>query len=273
MISGPVSELKDDESVVFFKTSAWLNQQTNQWHVPIHGWIFEHEDSTVRKGLIAAAMDTGYELKVTAKTKSNFNQRVNWLLVDNERRKSMVIRLAGRTYAIPDSEANGHFSTVLTIDSEILNAAGIESQLSYQAVLSDLDQREFNGLVQLVDPAGLSIISDIDDTIKISEVTDRKQLLDHTFFKDFTAVPGMATLYQKLLQNEGALHFVSSSPWQLYPELEKFISKAQFPDADYALKSFRFKDSSLMNLFASSLETKPPQIIEIIKRYPNRKFI
>jgi phosphatidate phosphatase APP1 len=28
-----------------------------------------------------------------------------------------------------------------------------------------------------------------------------------------------------------------------------------------------------MNLFASSLETKPPQIIAIIKRYPERKFI
>lgn len=272
-VSGPVSELKDDETLVFFNTSAWFNPKTDQWHVPIHGWIFEQEDSSVRKRLIAKALKSAYALEVTPQTASNFKRRVNWLLQDNERNKSIVIKFANRTYSLPESAANGHFSTILLVDSDVLIKAKIKQTLTYHAVLDEQESRLFSGQVQLINPHGISIISDIDDTIKVSEVTDRRQLLKHTFFLDFKAVPGMAELYQQWLQNEGALHFVSSSPWQLYSVLDEFITHSGFPDADFALKAFRFKDSSLMNLFASSLDTKPPQIIEIIARYPGREFI
>jgi len=268
-----VSELKNDETLVFFNTSAWLNQQSMQWHIPIHGWVFEPEDSTIRKQLIAQSLKTFYELETNSSTRSNFNQRVNLLLADNERNKSMVIRFANRTYAIPASAANGHFSTVLKVDAKIIAAADLTHQLTFDAVLPKHDQRQFSGQVNLVSPNGLSIISDIDDTIKISEVTNRKQLLNHTFYLDFKAVPGMADLYNHLLDHEGALHFVSSRPWQLYPALVKWLEQAGFPDAEFALKTFRFKDSSLINLFTSSLKTKPPQIIKIIERYPGRQFI
>ncbi len=135
------------------------------------------------------------------------------------------------------------------------------------------DARIYTGQVKLVKPQGVSIISDIDDTIKISDVTDRKQLLYNTFYKDIKLVPGMAEKYQHWLQADGALHFVSSSPWQLYPVLTTAIEKAGFPVADYALKTFRFRDSSLLNLFVKSTETKPPQIKQILQRYPERTFI
>lgn len=271
--AGPISEVKKDETLVFFNTSGWLNQQTDQWHIPIHGWIYEPEDSLVRKNLIAAALDSAYGLTTNKNSQAVFDQRINLLLADNERNKPIVIRFANRTYALPVSAANGHFATVLLVDNKIITAANIKHQLNYQAVLSNKDRRQFSGQVKLIASEGLSIISDIDDTIKISEVTNRKNLLNHTFYMDFKAVPGMAELYSELLNEQGALHFVSSSPWQLYPSLLTFIEEAGFPIADYALKSFRFKDSSLMNLFVSSLETKPPQIIEIINRYPDRKFI
>ncbi len=270
---GPVSEIKKDETVHFFNTSAWLNQQTNQWHIPIHGWVYETEDSTVRKGLIVKALKTMYDLSVDTQSAKEFNQRVNLLLADNERNKSLVIRFANRTYALPPSTANGHFKSILKVDAKILSTADINHQLSYQAVLASNDHRTFEGRVNLIADTGLSIISDIDDTIKVSKVTDRKQLLNHTFFLPFKAVPGMAQQYHKWLGANGTLHYVSSSPWQLYPVLDDFLTKSGFPVADYALKSFRFKDSSLINLFASSLDTKPPQIIDILQRYPNRQFI
>lgn len=271
--AGPISELKQDETLVFFNTSAWFNETTDQWHIPIHGWVYEAADSSFRKGLIATGLESVYGLKTNKNSQAAFDQRINLLLGDNESNKSIVIRFANRTYALPASEANGHFKTVLLLDAAIIAKANIKHQLTYQAVLSNSDQRRFTGQVKLITPKGLSIISDIDDTIKISEVTNRKQLLNHTFYLPFKAVPGMAELYTAELNGEGALHFVSSSPWQLYPSLVTFIEQAGFPDADYALKTFRFKDSSLMNLFASSLETKPPQIIEIITRYPGREFI
>ncbi|WP_180236518.1 phosphatidate phosphatase App1 family protein [Marinicella litoralis] len=273
VLAGPVSEVKKDETLVFFNTSAWLNPQTDQWHIPIHGWIYETADSSIRKNLIADAMEKFYGLSTKPHSQTLFDQRVNLLLADNESNKSIVIRFANRTYSLPASASNGHFKKVLLVDAKIITAAGIKNQLNFQAVLSKRDHRSFNGQVNMLASQGLSIISDIDDTIKISAVTNRKELLNHTFYLDFEAVPGMADLYKHLLNDQGALHFVSSSPWQLYPALVDFIDKAGFPNADYALKSFRFKDSTLFNLFASSLDTKPPEIIKIIENYPSRKFI
>lgn len=269
----PVSDIKADEHIQFFNTSAWMNQQTDQWHIPIHGWIYEPQDSSVRMGLIAAALESLYALSRDDESTDFFDPRINLLLADSESNKSIIIRFADRTYALPASASNGHFKATLLVDKKIIDAANIQHQLSYQAVLPEQDQRVFNGHARLLADQGLSIISDIDDTIKISKVTDRKQLLSHTFYQPFKAVPGMATLYQNVLADKGALHFVSSSPWQLYQPLLNFTQQAGFPAADYALKSFRFKDSSLMNLFASSLATKPPQIIEIIQRFPNKQFI
>ena len=119
----------------------------------------------------------------------------------------------------------------------------------------------------------VSIISDIDDTVKISEVTDRRQLLENTFFKAFQSVPGMSELYRDLVARGARLHFVSSSPWQLYPPLRDFLLEAGFPWASLDLKSIRFRDQTLLNLFKEGTETKPEQIIPILQRYPERIFI
>lgn len=72
----------------------------------------------------------------------------------------------------------------MTVDGEILKYG-----------VSDKDQKSptYAGLIYLMKDkpnGGCSIISDIDDTIKISEVTDKKKLMVNTFKKDFTAVPG-----------------------------------------------------------------------------------
>jgi phosphatidate phosphatase APP1 len=271
--SHPVSEVKKDETLVFFNTSAWLNQQTDQWHIPIHGWIYEPEDSVFRKGVISDSLETIYGLTTNNNSQIIFDQRINLFLADNESNKSIVIRFANHTYALPASESNGHFETILLVDAKIIASAKVNNQLSYEAVLPDRDRRDFIGKVNLVSTGGVSIISDIDDTIKISEVINRKQLLNHTFFLNFKVVQDIVKLYSELLNGQGSLHFVSSSPWQLYPAIIQFIEQSGFPEADYALKYFRFKDSSFMNLFTSSLEAKPLQIMNIIEKYPHRKFI
>jgi len=120
---------------------------------------------------------------------------------------------------------------------------------------------------------GLSIISDIDDTVKISYVTQRKELLKATFFDDFKAVEDMSKLYRQWRAKGASLHFVSSSPWQLHEPLEKFLIGNAFPSASMSLKDIRFRDETLLNLFKSGTETKPTAIRNIIDKYPKRRFI
>jgi phosphatidate phosphatase APP1 len=76
----------------------------------------------------------------------------------------------------------------------------------------------------LIGPKGLSVVSDIDDTIKISSVTVKEELMANTFFRPWRAVPGMAALYQQWGQEGAVFHYVSNSPWPLETVLEFFLS-------------------------------------------------
>jgi Asp-tRNA(Asn)/Glu-tRNA(Gln) amidotransferase A subunit family amidase len=66
---------------------------------------------------------------------------------------------------------------------------------------------------------------------------------------------------------------VSSSPWQLYTPLQAFLSEAGFPATSMHLKSVRFRDETLFDLFKKGTETKPAVTREILGRYPRRSFV
>lgn len=267
------SDIKTDEHVVFFNTAGWLNAEKTYWNIPVHAWIYEPADSVVRKGIFASILESSYELKITANTEENFSQRTNLLIADNERGKVIVIRVAGQDFTLPESQENGHIVTTLTLPVDIVNANADQNRLHFYAVTQPDEVRRFEGNIQLLADEGISLISDIDDTIKISNVTDHSLLFENTFFKDFRAAPGMADLYQQLSARGIPTHYVSSSPWQLYKPLQDFMNRSGFPWATLNLKAFRFRDETLSNLFKKGTETKPAQIEPLLQRYPQRKFV
>jgi len=267
------SNVKSDEHITFFNTAAWFDEDSLNWHVPVHAWIYEPQNSQVRIGLFAAALEAKYDLVPTAETEDNFRRRSNLQIADNERGKEIVIRIAGRDITLPVSAENGHVFTILKLPAEVVDAFSDQGRLHYFAVTQSGDNRRFEGDVQLVSGQGFSVISDIDDTIKISVVTDHRELMDNTFFKDFREVAGMPALYQTLDARDVSIHFVSSSPWQLYTPLQQFTHNAGFPAATMSLKYVRFRDETFFNLFKKGTETKPKQIEAILQRYPARRFI
>lgn len=267
------SDIKADETVVFFRTSAWLDDLTDIWHVPIHGWIYEPEDSTVRKALFAAVLDRQYGLAPTEDTDANFSRRFGLIIADNERNKKIVIEIAGQIHTLPLSGPNGHFETTLQIPAARAERFIDGSVIRYSAVTDEKESRSFVGEVMLVTPTGLSIISDIDDTVKISDVVDRMKLLENTFLLDFAAAPGMSDLFSEWVEKDVSLHYVSSSPWQLYAPLEEFLAESGFPRGQLNLKLVRFRDETLLDLFKEGIETKPASIERILNTYPNRRFV
>ena len=268
-----VSDISPDETVVFFNTAGWLDSANQEWQLPVHGWIYEPEASVARKSALEKILQEGFDLSATEQTEGNFSRRLNLLLADNERGKRIVVSLAGNDYALSESAENGHFEETIVIPAAEAARHLENGFIHYEAVTSDAEPREFRGMVRLLEPDGLSIISDIDDTVKVSNVTDRKALLEHTFLLDFLAAPGMAELYRKWSTDGTGLHFVSSSPWQLYEPLREFLDRHGFPWATYSLKSVRFRDETLFDLFKEGTETKPVAIKGILDRYPNRKFV
>jgi len=81
---------------------------------------------------------------------------------------------------------------------------------------TDANYKVFKCTIYVLAFYGVSIISDIDDTIKISNVVNKRSLLKNTFYNYFKPVDGMNELYQKWSEQNCQFHYVSSSPWQLY---------------------------------------------------------
>ena len=98
------------------------------------------------------------------------------------------------------------------------------------------------GRVRLIEPgAGESLISDIDDTIKITQVPAAKEIvLRNTFCLEFKPVlePDMAAQYKG--RGDIPVHYISGGPEQLFgPLYDYLISGAGgFPEGTFHLKFF-----------------------------------
>ena len=267
------SDIKADEQVVFFRTAGWLDEASQEWHLPIHGWIYEPENSELRKALFVRILEEQFDLVPDSNTEPNLDRRLNLLIADNERNKTITVNIAGRSHALPPSTENGHFNGTVVIPAGEARDFAEQGFIEYSAATRDPRVREFKGKVRLLKPAGLSIISDIDDTVKITAVTDTRRMLEQTFLLDFMAAPGMADLYGEWAADNVGFHYVSSSPWQLYSPLVEFLDASNFPWATFRLKTVRFRDETLLDLFKKGTETKPAIIETILDRYPERQFV
>lgn len=270
--SKSVSGINANEHVVLFTTSSWIESETDTCFIPINGWVFKRSERKIARAVFAQLLQRKYGLVNNDDTQENFKQRVSLLTAGDERGKRIVIKLLGKRYEIAKSEANGHFATTIEVPAAIVTDY-IGGGIPFELVLRPNDHRKFEAQSLLIGEQGVSVISDIDDTVKLSYVTDHKRLFESSFFKDFIPVDGMADLYRNWHNCGARFHYVSSSPWQLYEPLFEFMRDHGFPEATLSLKKVRFKDETFFNLFKSATKTKPFAIEAILKIYPNRQFV
>jgi hypothetical protein len=128
----------------------------------------------------------------------------------------------------------------------------------------------------LAEPTGWGVISDIDDTIKITGTLSPIAVLKSTFIEAPTPVTGMPELYTDLVKflADPIFFYLSGSPYNLYPFLRNF-RKDHFPDGTMILR-----DASWQNLggLISSLsinvqEYKVDRLEKMHTWFPDRQFI
>jgi len=194
-----------------------------------------------------------------------------------------------KAYEFTESASDGivRLDLVLTDDQAKRLLAQQKSPngwLTYRAVSKD---HTGLGRVRLIEPGsnGISLISDIDDTIKITEVpAGQDTVLPNTFCRDFKSVlvPDMAAAYKGL--GDIPVHYVSGGPEQLFGPLYDFLitGPGGFPEGTFHLKFFSSHPSlestnNLMQFLGDSLEVtykhKLKEITELMDRFPQRKFI
>ncbi len=267
------TDIAEDESIVFFRTAGSLDTEASAWQLRIHGWVFEPEDSSFRRGVAEEVLKRKYGLTVDDGSEPVFSRRINWLITDNERGKTVFVRIGERDYEMPPSDTHGKFESVVSLPAAEAEALAVDGRIGFSAMTAGPSVRRFDGVVTLVPPSGVSVISDIDDTVKLSMITDRAKLLEYAVLREFEPAPGMPALYSDWSREGARFHYVSSSPWQLYPELDEFLAVAGLPADSLHLKRVRFRDETLFDLFAKGEDTKPAQIAPILARWPERTFV
>lgn len=267
------SDIEKDERIVFFPTVAHLSENGREWVASVHGWIYEPEAESLRRKAAIAGFRKMLGSQADGTSSDIFERRAWQFFVDNERGKEIAVQVGGKTFDLEPSSEDGHFFGSLRLDAQTAKRLAPDGRLRYLALTDEKDTRHFVGTIHLVPPAGVSVISDIDDTIKVTEVTDRKKLVENTFFLPFCAVEGMPELYRRWADAGAEFHFVSGSPWQLYVPLAELMRDAGFPSATFHLRRVRFKDSSVLSLLGDPLEYKLQVIEPLMADFPQRRFI
>jgi phosphatidate phosphatase APP1 len=252
---------------------AWRDPETGRWNAIVHGWIYEPEHNSSRRLALLAMLRRSAGLQDGEDSSELFKLRAWPFFADNERGKQVVVRIVDRVHRLPPSEANGHFDDTLALTIDVASESNAAKWLEIELAMPASDQRRFTGRLYFIEPEGLSVVSDIDDTIKISEVHSQAALLRNTFLREFEAVPGMAELYRRLAARGAAFHYVSASPWQLYAHLQPFLEGQGFPAGTYHLQPFRWTDETVFEMVRSPLHNKLARIRIILDRYPRRRFV
>jgi len=268
-VAPPVSDLKRDEVLVFYPSFLAWDEEAGQWNGSIHGNVHEPaEGMTVDTTLATLRLLLGLHGELTAEEKENFRTRTTGFAADNERGKEIVVAIDGKSFTSAPSRPNGHFFIDVALPEGKAGAV-----LPYMVTLDADDQRTFGGTAHLLAADGISVISDVDDTIKVSNVLDRSELMANTFVRPYRVVDGMPELYEAWGRQGVAVHYVTGSPWQIYPAVWEFVTDNGFPGVGIDMRYLRVLDASITNIFRGGLEYKPEPIRSILQRFPGRRFV
>jgi phosphatidate phosphatase APP1 len=115
--------------------------------------------------------------------------------------------------------------------------------------------------------ARFGVISDIDDTIVASNVTNKLRMIFTvalTNARTRKPFPGLAAFYRALHARLNPVFYVSKSPWNLYAPLIEYLEIQGLPLGPLLLRDFGWR---------AEKEHKEKSIEDILRTYPKLKFV
>ncbi|KAI1087900.1 hypothetical protein F5B19DRAFT_486350 [Rostrohypoxylon terebratum] len=127
------------------------------------------------------------------------------------------------------------------------------------------------------EPEGWGVISDIDDTIKVTQTSDPIGILRTTFVEKPEPIAGMPELYQfiqSLVKEKSAWFYLSASPYNLYPFLRDFRQQ-NYPHGTIILRdaSWMSLPGLLTTLTLGTEDYKVDRMEKVHSWLPRRKMI
>lgn len=265
-----------EEQVVFYPSFGSRTEDGLGWSLVIQGCVFDPRIPWLRRSPVMALIKRA--MRIDRSADEFYRQRMRRFMMAGLKGRSVTIEIGGLEFSIEESDYMGLFRGTVQVSDDVALKEVCKDEhgslwLPCRAVLNPSDSRQFLGNMQLIEPHGVSIISDVDDTIKHSNVSNRRDLFRNTFAKRFVPVTGMPELYQACTQAGAVFHFVSGSPWQLYEPLHEFCRAEGYPAGSFHLKRFRFREAARKLRKSPQKAYKRMAIEPILAAFPNRRFV
>lgn len=259
--------------VILFPTYGRRCQEDGNWLLDVHGWSFDPQEDSRKRQLLLAALRKLAGLTPQDEQSAMFSDRVRAFVVRHLANAAVTIQVLGQEFVVGLPDRDGHFSSVIEIAQddaiERLVARDGRGWLDLQTGAAE----SINGRVHLLAGEGVSVISDIDDTIKITQATSRRETLRRTFCKAFEAVDGISDLYREWQDRGACFHYVSASPWQLYQPLSEFLEHTGFPAGSVHLEFLSWRQLLNGAFLESPAEHKRREIERILNDFAAREFV
>jgi len=261
------------QEIIFFQSPASVSRN-NQCILTIQGRVFEPTDkSSGREELITA----GAPLVGANRTDPLYRERASYLLSDSKRNTSVSVKVGDQPHPLPASDAAGYFTGDVALPCNEVMQLAKDGKISFQSMPTPTNEKIFHGSVMLVPEDGVTVITDIDDTIKDTNVLNQEEMVKNTVSREFKAVDGMPDLYLSWMKAlEPCIHFhvLSAGPWQLYEPLRQFTEKAGFPAFTWDMRSVDLPDlRGLKEMTSDPYKFKLPKIRAFMARFPKRHVV
>ncbi|KAJ9621058.1 uncharacterized protein PV06_04339 [Exophiala oligosperma] len=125
-----------------------------------------------------------------------------------------------------------------------------------------------NATSYLVSDQGFTIVSDIDDILRVTKIYQPKQGLLNTFAKPFTPWMNMPEIYANWSNSIPNMHFhyLTTTPEQVTRNYMQFIYDT-YPGGSFDTRPLNFSDVS------ATLSIRKALLVKVFETFPHRKFI
>jgi len=265
----------------------------DHWKIPMRIWVHTPREGVEK--ILAKVVAKHFHL--SDGEKAIFRHRLKHLVADSRSKQEVrfafdqdpnneAFRIQNSKGGFDSTDLNGIVEGIIELPKSkaeaLLQQQGSQNDLlSFRVISAGHDGR---GRLRLIPAQGTAVISDIDDTIKITDIPAGKDtVIVNTFFREFRAAPGMAARYQAMADSGYAFHYVSGGPWQMYGTLSEYLIEGAggFPAGSFHMKSVPknlLEPSTWEDLYElvegnATFEQKIEQISGLLTNFPSRRFI
>jgi phosphatidate phosphatase APP1 len=271
----PISNLAGEDRVVLFPSLAHLSPDGQHWVVDVHGDVSAPGVMTLSKRVLLKLLARSMRATEDQIAGPLFQDRIARFVARDRAGRRVAVRIADDVVRLPrKTKRNGHFQSAIHLNRARAEHWAETAALGNEQYLElEVPEGLAIGQAYLLKPTGLSVISDIDDTLKHSHVACKRTLLANTFLRPYETIPGMAHVFRDWWAQGASFHYVSSSPWQLYEHLSQHLAEEGFPTGSFHLRWFRLRDHLLRRILMLRRSGKLSIIRALFKRFPQRRFL